>query len=150
MIGQTTRSHAVLTVHLAMSGDDEGRTVEEQNAGRGVATGPGRRVGGGGGGGRGGGVATTSKLNLVDLAGSEKSATGATGADAALHREGRFINKSLAFLEQVGASGAVELRPCLELHALFNTISGTYSQSCRRRDSSTAIDPFTAFVPSRR
>lgn len=90
-----------------MSGGDEGKTAEEENAGRGVATGQGRRVGGRGGG--GGGVATTSKLNLVDLAGSEKSTTGATGADAALHREGRFINKSLTFLEQVGVSGAVEL-----------------------------------------
>lgn len=52
--------------------------------------------------GRGGGDVTTSKLNLVDLAGSEKSVTSATAGDAAiLHREGRFINKSLTFLEQV-------------------------------------------------
>ncbi|CAM9751393.1 unnamed protein product, partial [Ectocarpus sp. 8 AP-2014] len=108
---QENKSHAVLTVHLAMSGGDEGKTADEQNAGRGVATGPGRRIGRGrGGGGGGGGVATTSKLNLVDLAGSEKSATGPTGADAVLHREGRFINKSLTFLEQVTMALADQTR----------------------------------------
>ncbi|CAB1100888.1 unnamed protein product [Ectocarpus sp. CCAP 1310/34] len=88
-----------------MSGGDEGKTADEQNAGRGVVTGPGRWRGGGGG-----GVATTSKVNLVDLAGSEKSATGATGADAVLHREGRFINKSLTFLEQVTMALADQTR----------------------------------------
>ncbi|CAM9511567.1 unnamed protein product [Ectocarpus sp. 6 AP-2014] len=98
---QENKSHAVLTVHLGMSGGDEGKTTDEQNAGRGVATGPGRWIGG---------VATTSKLNLVDLAGSEKSATGATGADAVLHREGRFINKSLTFLEQVTMALADQTR----------------------------------------
>eukprot|EP00903_Cladosiphon_okamuranus_P013675 g12736.t1 len=98
-------SHAILTVHLTTqtacwtSGDDpykrrDQQTVEETQ----VRGGP--RAGRGG---RGEGV-TSSKLNLVDLAGSEKSsvASSATAGDAAmLHREGRFINKSLAFLEQV-------------------------------------------------
>ncbi|CAN0113942.1 unnamed protein product [Ectocarpus sp. 4 AP-2014] len=108
-VPQENKSHAVLTVHLAMSGGEEGKTADEQKAGRGVATGPGRRIGGRGGGG-GGGVATTSKVNLVDLAGSEKSATGATGSDAVLHREGRFINKSLTFLEQVTMALADQTR----------------------------------------
>lgn len=73
---------------------DEAETSTEQQAG-------GSKLGRGG---RGEGV-TTSKLNLVDLAGSEKSSvSSATPGDAAvLHREGRFINKSLAFLEQVHA-----------------------------------------------
>ncbi|CAM9647115.1 unnamed protein product [Ectocarpus sp. 13 AM-2016] len=107
-VPQENKSHAVLTVHLAMSGGDEGKTADEQSVGRAVATGPGRRGRGGGGG--GGGVATISKVNLVDLAGSEKSATGATGADAVLHREGRFINKSLTFLEQVTMALADQTR----------------------------------------
>lgn len=93
-----------MTVHLATraacgtSGNDVDRsreqpTAEETQVGEPKA----------GRGGRGEGV-KTSKLNLVDLAGSEKSnvVSSAMAGDAAmLHREGRFINKSLAFLEQV-------------------------------------------------
>lgn len=42
-----------------------------------------------------------SKLNMVDLAGSERSAK--TGTEGAIAREATYINKSLFFLEQVGA-----------------------------------------------
>lgn len=83
------RSHAVLTVHIA---------VRKKKGGELEAA----RVEGGGG---GGGGAMTSKLNLVDLAGSEKSTTGASaGGAATLDREGCYINKSLTFLEQVCSS----------------------------------------------
>lgn len=96
------RSHAVLTVYVTMhsrEGNDECPGIEEDEDEHRK-----QRAG-----------ATTSKLNLVDLAGSERAAAAAAageggGADAAmvarggatvLHREGRFINKSLTFLEQV-------------------------------------------------
>lgn len=94
------RSHAILTVYLTTrTACRASEDVED------VETTKGTQVGGPGvgRGGRGEAV-TTSKLHLVDLAGSEKSSvvSSAMPADAAmLHREGRFINKSLAFLEQV-------------------------------------------------
>lgn len=98
------RSHAILTVHLTTrttygaSGDDVEKSREQPVEEETQLGGP--RAGRGG---RGDGV-TASKLNLVDLAGSEKSSvvpSAMTGGAAMLHREGRFINKSLAFLEQV-------------------------------------------------
>lgn len=103
------RSHAILTVHLTTtrttsSGASENGANNTIN--RGLQTEEGTQGGGptaAARGGRGEGY-TTSKLNLVDLAGSEKSSvvSSAKAGDAAvLHREGRSINKSLAFLEQV-------------------------------------------------
>ncbi len=100
------RSHAVLTVHLTTTsavGEDGRESTDQHTAERAPAMG--RDLG------RGGACVTTSKLNLVDLAGSERSVTSATAGDeAVLHREGRFINKSLSFLEQVRV-----LRLCFRL-----------------------------------
>lgn len=85
---------------------EDGREGRDQHAGE-RAPAVGRDLG------RGGACVTTSKLNLVDLAGSERSVTSATAGDeAVLHREGRFINKSLTFLEQVGVE-----RLCFRLEA---------------------------------
>lgn len=108
------RSHAILTVHLTTrtacgaSGDHPDRSGDQQIAEE-AQVGGGPKVGRGGRGER----VTASKLNLVDLAGSEKSSvvsSAAAGDAAMLHREGRFINKSLAFLEQVRRSFFVQLR----------------------------------------
>jgi kinesin family protein 6/9 len=115
----STRSHCVLTLHVETTIYSAGRRgggKSSSSAGSGSGSGGGSDSsgpeGGGEGGGDGdgdggndgdedggGGRVVSSKLHLVDLAGSERvSKTASTGKVA---NEAKYINKSLAFLEQV-------------------------------------------------
>lgn len=127
------RSHAVLTVHLTMKttgeAGEDGTESREQHTAEGAPTG-GRDAG------KGGASVTTSKLNLVDLAGSERSVASATAGDAAaLHREGRFINKSLTFLEQV------RVRVCVCVGLFSGSRRGTCCQLARTIPASHTTAP---------
>ncbi|CAN0103512.1 unnamed protein product, partial [Sphacelaria rigidula] len=102
----SSRSHAVLTVHLVVE-----RSREDASP-----------------------AATTSKLNLVDLAGNEKSELrGGMGTDddAIVHRQSCYINKSLTFLEQVTIALADKTRD----HVPFRQSKLTHLLKASKQDS---------------
>lgn len=87
-----------------------------------------------------------SKLNMVDLAGSERSAK--TGAEGSIAREATYINKSLSFLEQVGARQTPTHMPdrCALVRACM--VGTKCSSTCERHRCGATSSVVHQFCPA--